>query len=348
MISANNYQLKIPIKNIYYMLCYSYGVLKQEGYGHLGSEEFENIYGLLCEILIKGISEQLKRGVYKEYIPVEEDLSVLRGKLGLTDSLRLKAVSNQKLHCIYDEFSSNNILNQILKTTCLKLLRSDKINIHQKKKLKNLMMYFGEVEEISINSVEWKKLNYHRNNLTYKMLINICFLIWEGLIVSEDKGKYKFADFIKDRYMAKLYEKFVYEFYKKECPHISVSYQQKINWKTDDGYIDFLPSMSTDITLTRNNHKLIIDTKFYPEAMQKNYLSNNKTFISNNMYQIFTYVKNSDYKGQVSGMLLYPTVEYDLKQEYKLSGNKVYIRTVDLNQDFKNISETLIDISKLV
>lgn len=61
-----------------------------------------------------------------------------------------------------------------------------------------------------------------------------------------------------------------------------------------------------------------------------------------------TYVKNSDYKGEISGMLLYPTVEYDLKQEYKLSGNKVYIKTVDLNKDFEDISEALMEISKLV
>jgi 5-methylcytosine-specific restriction enzyme subunit McrC len=348
MDSARNYQSKIPIKNIYYMLSYTYGVLKQDGFANLGSEEFQNIYELLSEILIKGISEQLKRGIYKEYNPVEEDLSVLRGKLGLTESLRLKAVSSLKLHCIYDEFSSNNILNQILKITCLKLIGIDKVNSQQKKKLKNLMMYFREVENISIKIVDWKKLNYHKNNLTYKMLINICFLIWEGLIVTEQNGKYKFQDFIRDKCMAKLYEKFIYGFFKKECPEIKVNYQQKINWKTDDNFIDLLPSMNTDITLTRNNYRLIIDTKFYPEAMQKNYLSDNKTFISGNMYQIFTYVKNSDFSGNVSGMLLYPTVEYNLNQVYKLSGNNVYIRTIDLNKNFNDISKSLIDISGLV
>ena len=266
MSEVSNYQLKIPIKNIYHMLSYAFSALKQEGFAQLSSEEFQNIYELLCEILIKGIREQLKRGIYKEYNLIEEDIPVLRGKIGITDSIKLKAVSSTKLHCIYDEFSSDNILNQILKTTCLALVRNANVNILQKKKLKNLMMYFGEVSEISMKAVDWKKLNYHRNNLTYKMLINICYLIWEGLIVNEQSGKYKFMDFIKDKQMAKLYEKFVYEFYKKECPGVSVNYQQKINWKTDDGYIDLLPNMSTDISLTKNNHKLIIDTKFYPQA----------------------------------------------------------------------------------
>lgn len=115
-----------------------------------------------------------------------------------------------------------------------------------------------------------------------------------------------------------------------------------------NGYIDLLPSMSTDISLTRNDHRLIIDTKFYTQAMQKNYLSENKTFISGNLYQIFAYVKNSDFRGQVSGMLLYPTVDYNLNQSYKLSGNKVFIKTVDLNKDFNEISVVLREIGNLV
>ena len=82
--------------------------------------------------------------------------------------------------------------------------------------------------------------------------MDICYLIWEGLIVNEDKGKYEFINFIKDKQMVKLFEKFVYEFYRIECPEIKTNYQQKINWISDDGYIDLLPNMNTDISLTKN------------------------------------------------------------------------------------------------
>lgn len=348
MSEDNSYQLKIPIKNVYYMLSYAFNVLKQGSFCELSSEDFQNIYELLCEILIKGISMQLKRGIYKEYSVTEGDISVVRGKIDISASIKLKAVSSTRLHCIYDEFNSDNILNQILKTTCLALIKNDSVNIEQKKKLKHLIMYFAGVSEISIKSIDWEKLNYHKNNLTYKMLINICYLIWHGLIVTEQNGKYKFMNFIKDKLMAKLYEKFVYEFYRKECPEINVNYQQKINWKTDDGYIELLPNMNTDISLTKGNHRLIIDTKFYSQTLQKSYYGENKTIISSNLYQIFTYVKNSDFNGEVSGMLLYPTVDYDLNKSYKLSGNSIFIRTVDLGKDFSDISKKLNEIGNLV
>lgn len=347
-MNSSNYKLKIPIRNIYYMLSYAYNVLKQDSFEKLGEEDFENIYDLLSEILIIGIRKQVKQGVYKEYINIDEPLSMVRGKIDINKSIQLKVKSSAKLHCAYDEFSSDNILNQILKSTCTKLIKTDEINLAKKKKLKSLMFYFGEVSDISIKHIEWSKLRYHKNNLTYKMLMNICYLINEGLIVNETQGNNKFITFIKDRQMATLYEKFIYEFYRQEFPQCKVKYQEQIKWKSDDNYIDFLPNMNTDISISRGNKKLIIDTKFYSECMQKNYLSNNKSLISGNLYQIFTYVKNSNFNGEVSGMLLYPTVSYEVSEDYKLSGNDVFIRCVDLNMEFFEIVFRLKEIIRLI
>jgi 5-methylcytosine-specific restriction enzyme subunit McrC len=403
-MTDENYNLKIPIKNFYYMLSYSFGVLNQGGYAELGSEDFHNIYDLMSEILIKGIESQLKRGIYKEYIPFSEPLNVLRGKVIISDSIKLKTMSSNKLACSFDDFCSDNFLNQILKSTCFVLLKNKGVKDINRKKLKQLMMYFGEVKTLTIHSIAWSQVRYHKNNMTYKMLMNICFLVCEGLLVTEESGKYKFADYIKDKLMSSLYEKFVYEFFRKECPDLTVAYQQQINWQITEqdgiggkgipsvggidtagetrgegeknvsdagsefdgkvcdgdkdngdsgdgeysGNIDLLPKMNTDISLTKGNHRLIIDTKFYPDAMQKNYLGDKKTLISGNLYQIFAYVKNSEFKGKVSGMLLYPTVEYDLSERYRLGGNDVYIRTLDLSKEFVFIKEQLIKVGSIL
>ena len=71
---------------------------------------------------------------------------------------------------------------------------------------------------------------------------------------------------------------------------------------------------------------------------------------SNNLYQIFTYVKNKDVdkSGKVSGMLLYAKTDEDLvpNGEYMMSGNKIIVRTLDLNKEFKFISEDLNSIAE--
>ncbi|NLC44434.1 MAG: 5-methylcytosine-specific restriction endonuclease system specificity protein McrC, partial [Clostridiales bacterium] len=72
-----------------------------------------------------------------------------------------------------------------------------------------------------------------------------------------------------------------------------------------------------------------------------------KTLISANLYQIFAYVKNSEFTGRVSGMLLYPTVDYELEQRYKMSGNEIYVNTVNLELPFDQIKSRLLHIVRL-
>ncbi|MCB2300308.1 5-methylcytosine restriction system specificity protein McrC [Clostridium tagluense] len=54
-------------------------------------------------------AQQLKGGIYKEYNLIEEKIPVLSGEISITDSMKLKAVSSTKIHCIYDEFSSDSV-----------------------------------------------------------------------------------------------------------------------------------------------------------------------------------------------------------------------------------------------
>lgn len=115
----------------------------------------------------------------------------------------------------------------------------------------------------------------------------------------------------------------------------------KISWQTDDGVIDFLPEMHSDITLKYGDKVLIIDAKYYNKSMQKS-MYNKKTVHSVNLYQIFTYVKNKDVDktGNVSGMLLYAKTDEEISPNfaYKFSGNTIKVETLDLNLPFDKIA----------
>ena len=50
----------IFIRNIYYMLTYAFQELKQNNYEEIAGEEFDEIHDLFAEILLRGISFQLK------------------------------------------------------------------------------------------------------------------------------------------------------------------------------------------------------------------------------------------------------------------------------------------------
>lgn len=322
------------------MLSYAFQVLNEQGYKQIKTEEFENTAELCAAILIKGVASQIKRGLGKEYILQTESLSTVRGKIDLSSSIKDQTIIKKQLVCSYDEFSVNSYMNRIIRTTMELLLRSN-ISKPRKKELRKLLVFFGEVKPLEINSIDWR-IQYNRNNQTYQMLITICYLIIKGLLQTTSEGTTKLMDFLDEQRMCRLYEKFILEYYKKEFQKLKVTASQ-IPWDLDDGESDMLPVMQSDIMLSDKKKTLIIDAKYYSHTMQVQY--DVHTLHSNNLYQVYTYVKNLDKErtGNVSGMLLYAKTDEVIlpHNSYKMGGNKISVDTLNLDCEFEEIRKQL-------
>lgn len=336
----------IPIHNVYYMLSYAFQILNEQSYKSIATEQFHNTADLMAAILSKGIATQIKRGLGKEYILRTEALSGLRGKMDITESIKTQTILKKQMWCTYDEFSVNGTKNRIIKSTLELLLKSD-IPKYRKKELRKLIIFFSEVENIDLHSVNWN-MKYDRNNKTYRMLISICYLVVNGLLQTNLDGNTKIMDFLDEQSMFRLYEKFILGYYKKHYAELSPS-ASRIPWSVDNTRM--LPIMQSDIHLQKNNTVLIIDAKYYSHTTQVKY--DNHTLHSNNMYQIFTYVKNCDYAfgeedHKVSGILLYAKTEEEIQPDniYQMHGNQITVKTLDLNQKFDIIAKQLDDIVK--
>lgn len=318
----------IRIQNIYHMLAYAFQILREQGYASCGMEEFENTADLLSAILAKGVSVQIKRGLGRIYIEQTEPLSCLRGKIDVTESIKQQTIIKQQLICTYDEFSVDSYMNRILKTTMELLLRND-IPKSRKKELRNLLLYFKDVGTLDVHSINWN-FRFNRNNQSYQMLMSICYLVIKGLLQTTADGTVKLMQFLDEQRMCRLYEKFILEYYRKHYPQIKTAASQ-IGWALDDGISAMLPTMQSDIMLTFSNKTLIIDAKYYGHTMQTQY--DVHTLHSNNLYQIFTYVKNKAAAGgEVSGMLLYARTDEAIQPDntYMMSGNRISVKTLNL------------------
>ena len=344
----------ITIKNIYYMLTYAWSVLREKGFANIQTEEFENIYDMFASVLCKGIDNQIKRGLNKEYNTICETSTILRGKIDVSASVKNHTIFQGKIVCHYDDFNINTLMNRILKTTIYILIKSHRVHNSRVKILRKYLLILNEVELIDTHIINWSALKYHKNNSTYHMLMSVCYLTIKGLLLTTEKGYLKFQEFLNDDLMSHLYEKFVLEYFRKEFPEFNPNPSQ-VKWNLDEDEMDvitFLPKMTTDITLTYGIKTLIIDTKFYRQSLQYNVKYDTSSVISSNLYQIFTYVKNWDreHSKDVSGMLLYAKTDngMDLDERYSMSGNKIYVRTLDLNQDFACIKIQLNRIAEIL
>lgn len=343
----------IRIQNVYHMLSYAFQILNAQGYKDVATEEFENTAELCAAILIRGTTLQLKRGLGREYRPRTETLSGIRGKMDISSSLKSQAFLKKQMVCTYDEFTVDSYMNRILKSTLMLLLRIG-ISPRQKKEIRKLLVFFAEVEPVNLYAVDWH-LRYDRNNQTYRMLMAVCWLLVKGLLQTQADGSVKLMDFFDEARMSRLYEKFILEYYRKECPQLEASASQ-IPWVLDDGPGIMLPIMQSDIMLSDKAHDrvLIIDAKYYSDTTQARFDAH--TLHSGNLYQIFTYVKNKaealrrERPGRahsVSGMLLYARTDDAIQPActYQMSGNQISARTLNLNVDFHVIADQLKQIA---
>ena len=333
------------IKNIYYMLAYAFTALRHDVIEEVGKEDFENLHNLFAAILAQGIGLQLKKGLYREYTGKNEHLKTIRGKIDINDSLRDRAERNNSLACEFDELSENNLLNQILKSTLFLLLKHAKVETKYKDQLKQELLFLSNVDLVDLASVHWSRIRFQRNNRSYFLLISICQLISEGMLITTDKGEYKLQSFVDEQMMHRLYEKFILEYYRQEHPELK-AHASQIPWALDDDSSTMLPVLQTDIMLEKGNTILIIDAKYYGHTLQVYH--EKKTYHSANLNQIFTYVKNkeagmSGIPHEVSGMLLYARTTEDTLPNgvHHMSGNKICVRTLDLNCDFAEIRRQL-------
>jgi 5-methylcytosine-specific restriction enzyme subunit McrC len=101
--------------------------------------------------------------------------------------------------------------------------------------------------------------------------------------------------------------------------------------------------MRTDIEIVIDKDtKILIDAKYYKNALSSRYEINK--FISNNMYQINTYLEhNLNYKN-LRGILLYPSVGYYFDEKYiRKDKYTIEFRTIDLNMDWIHIEKQLLN-----
>ena len=281
---------------------------------------------------------------------LQEEHPVMRGKINIAGTIKNHLACERVLTCSFDELSEKNLLNRIIKTTVLLLLKNVKVKAKYKNDLKKKVLYFSNIDIMDPLLIRWSSIKFQRNNQMYRMLISICQLIIEGMLITTESGDYKLAEFVDEQRMCRLYERFILEYYNRHYPELTVSAVQ-IPWSVDDKIRTMLPVMQSDIHLQMNSTVLIIDAKYYSHTTQTQY--NKQTVHSNNLYQIFTYVKNGDYAfggsmHRVSGMLLYAKTEEEIQPDniYQMHGNQITVKTLDLNLPFTYITMQLNEIVK--
>ncbi|WEV58397.1 hypothetical protein OZX67_06090 [Bifidobacterium sp. ESL0728] len=338
----------VVIKNIYYMMTYAFKALKFKQYSKLQTEDFETIDDLMAAILAIGLSTQRKRGFEREYQPRCEWLHDIRGRIDMADTARLKMGGSNEISCVYDDLSADTYKNRILKTTARLLIDKPGVDTARRHDLKRCLIGMGDVQFADVRRVDWARLRFDRNNASYQLLMNVCRMVLERQLLTQSQGTRKMSEYDSQRQLSNLYEKFVLKYYQQRfAGEQGMTIRAKeINRRIESDEPTFLPTLQTDVTLHQGDKTLIIDTKCYGQILQAHF--NGKIYRPKHINQIQSYVLHEAYGNddEVSGMLLYALTDNDNEHDetWRELGHRFSVRTLDLGQNFRDITAELNDI----
>lgn len=299
-IADNNDEKNLDI--FIYMLMYAYDIkLENEDIASCKNET-HNILEVFIQLFAQRLFKEFGRGVYKEYITEQDNLTTLRGKYLINENLKHNFIKN-KIYCEYDEFSMDNHLNQFFLYAVKTLLKYTK----NKKLLKQCELALDEVEyrTFDINNLH---IHFNRLNNRFKDSFEFALLLLNKSIPLFAKDKKSFA-FLFDMNM--LFERFVGKMIKEHEPATLL--------QSCDTYGDLI--LKPDIIVK----DLIIDTK-YKKLGAKNEIKRDDKF------QMFVYGKNYN---KTNTILLYPKhlehFDYDLVLGEFGSEVNMKIKSIDLN-----------------
>ena len=264
------------VRNLYHMLLYVWGRYDKdlaEKARDVGSEgEISSLPNLFAHVLAEAVSQQLRRGLYRDYQPKEEVGPRIRGQLQVGPSVGRMLFRQGLAQCVFDEFSPDTLHNRIIKTTLLRLLREGGLEAGIALRVRMLLPRLHEVSELDLRARHFSEVRLHRNNREYGLLLDICrFVYEEAMPTPQGEQVMSFRAFAGDWFKRKgrLFQTFVSRFFELRAVDAgwqvqkSPTFQHPLQAATpaEGGY---LQRLETDVYVThRSGRKVLIECKFY-------------------------------------------------------------------------------------
>jgi 5-methylcytosine-specific restriction enzyme subunit McrC len=337
----------IPIENLYYLLSYAWDHYREGEEIDVSSDACPDLPNLLGRVLANGIHRLSRTGFERQYLPRRETTSRLRGRILVAESYRRLTHRRAQMECEFDELDGDTPANRILRSTSDRLLRLPELTPDVRHEVRLARSLLPEATPVKVTDASFHRIQLHRNTRSYRLLLSICRLIHRGLLPEERQGSRRFRDILRDEVtMHRLFEGFVLNFARWHCPGAHVR-AMPIDWhgEWDEAAGEVLPRMFTDVTVEWPKRKVILDCKFYQEALVRR--DDRHRLHSAHLYQLNAYLQNKAREPgweDVEGILLYPAVKHEFDVRMRLLGHRIRIVSVDLDQHWSDIEADLVSV----
>jgi 5-methylcytosine-specific restriction enzyme subunit McrC len=197
---------KIPLRNLFYLLDPTAPVPAADDHTRPseGGEELDYLAGRLGRLL----SERAAAGLHRAYTERTERGPFLQGRLDVAAHVR-EVRGRERLHCTYEEFTSDVPLNQLPKATAQLALRSPLLGDGVRGALRTALESYTTVSDVAVVPESFLATPPDRLSEPYRPLLDLCRLLVAGLAPGAVAGRVPYPAFLLD--MEQIFESYVTE-----------------------------------------------------------------------------------------------------------------------------------------
>lgn len=283
---------------------------------------------------------ELKRGVDHTYVPLEENLCCLKGKLLVPEHITRNAVHRQRVYCRYDDFISDTPINRVIKAACKRLLMVAKTAAAQKK-LREIVFLLDEVSDLEVAGRHFNEIHYNRNAERFRPLVGFSMMVIKGMSPAWTMGQEPSFSLLFP--MEQLFEEFIARYIHRFAEDFQLSRDRihaqalgRREWllRREQGSGAYRLKPDLVIDASSGKPQLIIDTKW---KHLKSDVEDAKNGVSQaDIYQLYAYAHRYD---SPENVLLFPDVPGVSPKIYCVDGpfcrHRIRVEFVKLNRDLR-------------
>ena len=329
-------EASVCLENLMFMLRYT----KKLNIHTMDSAEISKTKQPFLEILIAHYANillnALQRHIPHHYETKEENLPAVRGHILFAKNQMVNMGNLARVYCQFDEFTSDNLLNQTFKFVAQALCLLTAVPA-TRARLNKILAIYEDVELKAISYAQAKKILLNRNQLIFKDVLDLALLFLQHSTISLHNKTFTNLAILFD--MNKLFEEFVAAALEKAFPGQVQTQKSLTIIDSIDGYVNTSYSIRPDI-LFRND--TIIDTKYKILDLPDNKPSDA------DIYQMLAYNR---FFNRRNILLCYPTLKQHYSQTtiFENTSIRLSLLTLDFHQPLteeyiqKNVSLYFLD-----
>ena len=210
--------------------------------------EHSDIMELFISLFGDKVFQIYSRQMNREYVDISENSSFVKGSIDFSANIRANPIRRDRHMITYQSYEHDNVLNNTIKSVCLKLIQLTSLP-ENKKKLKRALLFLDDASDVALTKELFDAVKFTRLDMSFKPVFEMAKMFFYNLTPQSYQGDDTVCSFLIP--LNELFEFYLYKLFSNFGEGYHAYYQNSRRFAISQK-ADFGKQVRPDIILEHN------------------------------------------------------------------------------------------------